>query len=350
MISANESLKVDMKKIKRPLLRYTACFILASCTALSLAHIIANSEPSGPYLFHELWGYVMKGEETYLSNSMPFTDIGYFSAAINEQGTLPMDIKRPDLRGEFDKPARVHLVISATWNKTIMNFCLRPDMPLRQKLLDDIVTLSKDFDGVQIDFESLNLEDKENYMTFLAELRGRIPSKKVFSVAVPARWWTDQNPFDYAEIAAIADRVIVMAYDEHWRTGEAGPIASLPWCTKVLDFSQKYIPSEKLVMGVPLYGRAWQVETLARALKHPQATDLCQEKKCDMKLTDGGSPYFEFTDTVHIAVHFEDMQSLTSKIDAYYHKKIGKLAFWRVGQEPKEFWKTIALPKERYAQ
>ena len=330
-----------MKHYPKRLLRQTTGFLLASFLTVSFPQVTAHCETSGPYTFQEIWGYVMKGEETYLSNTMPFTDIGYFSAQINEQGGLPLDITRPDLTGEFDRPAKIHLVISAPWNKTIMNFCLRTDLPLRQKLLDDIIMLSKDFDGVQIDFEALNFEDKEPYMSFLKELRGRLPQDKTFSVAVPARWWTDRNPFDYTAIAKIADRVIVMAYDEHWRTGEAGPIASLPWCTKVLDYAQGHIPPEKLVMGVPLYGRAWQVETLARALKYPQTTDLCQEKECSMKLAEGGSPYFEYTDTVHIAVHFEDMQSLTSKIDVYSQKNIRSIAFWRVGQEPKGVWGVI---------
>lgn len=287
----------------------------------------------------------MRGEETYLSNAMPFTDIGYFSARINEQGALPTDIKRPDLTGEFDHPVRIHLVISAPWNKTIMNFALRKDMPLRTKILQDIITLSKNFDGIQIDFESLNWEDKENYMTFLKELRTALPEEKIFSVAVPARWWDRENPFNYTEISAIADRVIVMAYDEHHRTGDAGPIASLPWCKKVLDFAKKYISEEKLIMGIPLYGRAWQVEKHARALKHPQTIDLCQEQKCAFKLSDGGSPYFEFTDTVNIAVHFEDTQSLTSKIDTYANNNINMIAFWRVGQEPKAIWEILSQPK-----
>ena len=67
-----------------------------------------------------------------------FTDIGYFSAKINEQGALTTNIKRPDLTGEFDKPVRIHLIISAPWNKTILNFCLRKDLPLRKKILQNI--------------------------------------------------------------------------------------------------------------------------------------------------------------------------------------------------------------------
>ncbi|MEW5895954.1 MAG: glycosyl hydrolase family 18 protein [Candidatus Omnitrophota bacterium] len=316
-------------------------FSLAALLVLTFPVRTADQTSQKNYVFPEVWGYVMKGEETYLSNSMPFTDIGYFSAAINEQGALKKDIQRPDLKGEFDKPVRIHLVISAPWNKTILNFCLRPDFPLRNQLIADIIELSANFDGIQIDFESLNWEDKDSYLSFLQEIRDKLPKTKIFSVAVPARWWSTENPFDYAVIAGIADRVIVMAYDEHWRTGPPGPIASLDWCKKVLDFSRIHIPEEKLVMGLPLYGRSWQIETLAKALKHPETLQLCQEKRCSIKLTESGSPYFEYQDTVNISVHFEDLQSLTSKIDAYNQQKVKKVAFWRVGQEPKELWKIL---------
>lgn len=317
--------------------------IILSCSLIPLTPQQSFEQDSSQiYSFNEIWAYVMRGEETYLSNSMPFTDIGYFSANINELGALPADIQRPDLTGEFDKPARVHLVISAPWNKTILSFCLRKDMPLREKILADIIALSKDFDGVQIDFEAFYWEDKDNYISFLNEVHAALPEDKIFSVAVPARWWTTQNVFDYAEISAIADRVIVMAYDESPRTGEPGPIASLPWCKKVLDYAKQYIPEEKLVMGLPLYGRAWQREVHERALKYPQTNDLCQRLSCALKLTETGSPYFEYTDTVNVAVHFEDMQSLTSKIDTYANQQVRKIAFWRIGQEPTKIWELLS--------
>jgi len=308
---------------------------------LSFHGSIADSKPSGPYAFQEVWGYLMKGEESYLNDKMPFTDIGYFSAQVNEQGRIPMDITRPDLSTHFKKPHRIHLVISTVWNKTIMNFILRRDFPLRNQLLNDIVTLSKGFDGLQIDFESINYEDKEYYISFLQELKQRLPKTMIFSVAVPARWWTKENPFDYEEIAKIADRIVVMAYDEHWRSGPAGPIASMPWCQKVLDFSKKYIPPQKLVMGAPLYGRSWQKEIHAKAFRHNETMTLCQNQNCVMKRTESGTPFFEYTDTVTIAVHFEDLDTLAEKISVYHGAAIRHMAFWRIGQEPKGAWEMI---------
>ena len=58
-----------------------------------------------------------------------------------------------------------------------------------------------------------------------------------------------------------------MAYDEHWSSSTPGPVASLPWCERVGAYAISTIPVEKLVMGVPFYGRAWQDKKNDRALK-----------------------------------------------------------------------------------
>ncbi len=132
-----------------------------------------------------------------------------------------------------------------------------------------------------------------------------------------------------------------MAYDEHWRTGEAGPIASLPWCKKVLDYAQKRIPAHKLIMGLPLYGRAWQVETYAKALKYPQTIDLCQQISCAVKMTETGEPFFEYQMPATVKVYFEDRHSLVNKVSLYNKSSVSGIAFWRVGQEPRDIWTQI---------
>jgi len=300
----------------------------------------AQNTNADRYAFKEVWGYVMKGEETFLSNSMPFTDIGYFSSKVEDDGTLTQ-ITRPDLKGEFDRSHRIHLVVSMIGSKMLTHFVLREDLPFKKKMVLDIAQMAADFDGVQIDFESLRYEDRDLYLKFLKDVRAVLPKNKIFSVAVPARWWEKDNAFNYVDISAIVDRVIVMAYDEHWRTGEAGPIASLPWCKKVLDYAQKRIPPEKLVMGLPLYGRAWQVENYAQALRYPQAIDLCQKISCDVKMTETGEPFFEYQIPATVKVYFEDRHSLINKISLYQKNSVPGVAFWRVGQEPKDLWTQV---------
>ena len=162
-----------------------------------------------------------------------------------------------------------------------------------------------------------------------------------------ARWdaHKKKNPndaFDYPFISRIADRVIIMAYDEHHRSGTAGPIASLPWCKKIFSYATKTIDSDKLIMGIPLYGRAWQQEKTARAFRNTEVwTDIrTHQPQIESNAPNGGS--YSYTTNVTINVHFESMPSLDAKMDLYASKPIQGVAFWRISQEPVNFWDHLS--------
>lgn len=309
----------------------------------ALLSLIMLSElcPGQTIAFTETWAYLMKGEEKYITGDEALTDIGYFSARVNDIGRLETVIPRPSLPGRV-KHARIHLVISAPANKALMYFCLTRDRQTRSDLIADIVAYTRPFDGVQIDFEVMRPEERTAYLSFLSEIRRKLPPNKVLSVAVPARTAVTNDAFPYGSIAAIVDRVIVMAYDEHWRTGPPGPVASIGWCKRVCQFSKTHIPGHKLIMGIPLYGRLWQRESVARALKYPDTLALWKENKPPVKREAGKIPYFEIKRTVNGVAYFEDTQSLNEKLSLYKGQGITGVGFWRVGQGPSALWTILA--------
>ncbi len=291
--------------------------------------------------FTETWGYLMKGEERYLTGSEPLTDIGYFSARVNDIGRLETSISRPSLPGRL-KRARMHLVISAPANKALMYFCLNRDKLARAELLSDILRLSSRFDGVQIDFEVMRPEEGRAYLAFLSELKRKLAKNKVLSVALPARTAVMKDAFPYASMATIADRVIIMAYDEHYRAGPPGPVASIGWCKRVAQFSTSKIPARKLIMGIPLYGRLWQREPVARALKYPDTLALWKKDKPAVRREPGEIPYFEIKQTISGVAYFDDKRSLTEKLSLYKKQGVTGVGFWRIGQGPSALWTVLA--------
>ncbi|MFP4472557.1 MAG: glycosyl hydrolase family 18 protein [Candidatus Omnitrophota bacterium] len=324
------------------LIVWTAAFLILGTLPANVSSDVSTAETyepaSSPLSFKETWGYLMQGEEYFVHDDMPFSDILYFSARVGDNGRIPTDIRPPDLSSRLNRTPKFHIVISMIGSKMLTNFMLRKDLPFREQLIKDIASYAEYFDGIQLDFESVRYEDRQLYVSLLEDLRSRLPKEILFSVAVPARWWENLNAYEYPKIAEHVDRVMIMAYDEHWRTGEPGPIASLPWCEKILHYAQKRIPADKLIMGLPLYGRAWQTETFARALKHPQTLELCENQTCTIKLTETGDPYFEYTETARLKVHFEDQQSLANKLKFYQENRVKGVAFWRIGQEPAAIW------------
>lgn len=298
------------------------------------------------YAFPETWAYLMKGEEQAFPAESPITDIACFSAEVDGDGHLKGGHLRPPSLPTANPAARYHLVITIPWNSTLAHIYLDPKLPFRDRIIADIVERSLAFDGVQIDIESVAKADGTAYLNFLAAVRKALPKDKIFSVAVMARWAAHKaaNPddaFDYPFIGMIADRVIVMAYDEHYRGGSPGPIASLPWCEKIYAYALSTIDPEKLIMGIPLYGRGWQSPSLARAYKNSEIVEELLNKKIRSQWDPATGGTYSFTDTVTITVHYETMQSLETKVNFYRKGAIRGLAFWRIGQEPEGFWAQL---------
>jgi spore germination protein YaaH len=296
--------------------------------------------------FPETWAYLMKGEEAYFPAQSPITDVACFSAVVDENGNLKGGHLRPPTLPGANTGTRYHLVITLPWNNTLAHIYLDKSLPFYNRIIEDIIARAQSFDGVQIDFESVSKNDGTAYLNFLADVKKALPKNKLFSVAVMARWeeHKQKNPddaFDYPFIGMIADRVIVMAYDEHFRGGGAGPVASLPWCEKIYSYALKNIDPNKLVMGIPLYGRGWQTPNLARAYKNPEIIDELNGKDIipynDSKT--GGS--YSFTETTTITVHYETLQSLEAKLTLYGQRPIRGIACWRISQEPENFWNSL---------
>lgn len=309
---------------------------------LLLACSLASASAAAP--FSEYWAYLMKGEERYFPSKSPITDVACFSAAVDGDGHLSGGhLVPPSLSA---KGLRYHLVVTIPWNSTLAHIYLDPELPFRKRIVADIAERSKPFDGVQIDFEGIAAEDGTNYLNFLTDVKRALPKGKLFSVAVMARWadHKKRNPtdaFDYPIINRIADRIIVMAYDEHSRTGSPGPIASLPWCREIYDYATSTIAPEKLVMGIPLYGRSWQRETTTQAFRNPEIWTDLKNRNVQPRSDAGNGGSYSYTTNVTIEVHFESLPSLDAKMELYRSKPIKGVAFWRVSQEPTGFWERL---------
>lgn len=291
----------------------------------------------------EIWAYLMKGEEKHYPARSPITDVACFSAQVDQNGHLAGGHLSPPALPGAKPGTRHHLVVTIPWNTTLAHIFLDPELPFRDRIIADIVERSKPFDGVQIDFESIGNDDGTAYLNFLAAVKKALPSEKIFSVAVMARWaeHKQKNPgdaFDYPFIGRIADRVVVMAYDEHYRGGSPGPIASLPWCRKIYQYALSTIDPDKLVMGIPLYGRGWQTSTPARAYKNSEVVDELLSKGIKSEWDPATGATYSFTEPVTITVHYETTQSLKAKLDLYTQRPIRGVAYWRISQEPKGFW------------
>lgn len=295
---------------------------------------------SGKLEFSEIWAYLIRGEERFLDPAQPITDIGYFGAGIGIGGNL---VKVPPRDRLSSFKGRVHLVVEELENFALVHFCLNPEYPLRDALVADIAKAARDYDGVQIDFEAVSSKDYENFYVFL-ELLKRELGAKTLSIALPARLKDIREALSYERIAKIADRIVVMAYDEHWSSSEPGPVASIDWCRKVAAYAVSKIGADRLVMGLPFYGRAWADKSLSRAYKYSSLAKLIDEKGIGIVQRKEEIPYIEYDELVNVKVYFDDQASTLVRLGVYRSASVKNVAFWRLGQEDPSVWGAIAVP------
>ncbi|MCX7678819.1 MAG: glycosyl hydrolase family 18 protein [Spirochaetes bacterium] len=282
----------------------------------------------------------MKGEEHFLTGSEPFTDICYFSATIDNHGNLRGDLTPPVLPINGEIPFRLHLVISELTNHSRTHYLLKSKSTARKNLIKNIVAISRLYDGIQIDFESVPREDGPAFQQFLRDLKKRLP-KTVVSVALPPRRSEAHDAYNYAAISKIVDRVVIMAYDQHYRTSKPGPVASKSWSKEVAEFAIAKIPPRKLIMGLPLYGRAWQETRFDRALRYSHLENIISNYNITKTEDEEYGIRFEFEAPVRVIGYYESLSSIVAKLKLYASLGITSVSFWRIGQEDKRLWERI---------
>ena len=139
------------------------------------------------------------------------------------------------------------------------------DYNLRQTTIQNILSLASQYevDGINLDFENIYEEDKDLYTRFIVELYPRLHEYGMnLSVDVTA---PDGNPtwslcYDRYNISRNCDYLIFMAYDQYGLSSQtAGTTAGYDWVELNLDKFLRDIPSEKIILGIPLYTRTWQI-------------------------------------------------------------------------------------------
>ena len=76
------------------------------------------------------------------------------------------------------------------------------------------------FAGLVVDFEEIPDKSQKDFSQFITELAADLHDSNLkLMVALPAADWI----YDYAGIGKSADAVILMNYDQHWRTSGARP-------------------------------------------------------------------------------------------------------------------------------
>lgn len=224
------------------------------------------------------------------------------------------------------------------------------DPAIRKTAIDNLESYLKHnkLDGINIDFEMLSPGDKNNFTTFIKELSARLkPEGYVLSIDVmPKTTETDDVSiaYDYAELGYYADKVILMTYDNHADWSGPGPIAAIDWVENNLRYALKYIPKQKLYLGIAAYGYDWSDKGVD-SLEYQSVVNLANNNNI-VPIWDNSSqsPHFSYTDSTGMShsVWYENRFSVKYKLNLVKSYDIAGIALWRLGDEDPADWPLIS--------
>jgi spore germination protein YaaH len=136
-----------------------------------------------------------------------------------------------------------------------------------------------------------------------------------------------------------------MAYDEHWSTSEPGPVASIPWCRNVAAYALETIGPEKLIMGLPFYGRSWGSVNGNRAFYHSGIRRIGRENQVTELRREDSVPTFSYETTMKVTVYYDDDYSLSTRLQMYRGMGVKAVGFWSIGQETPAIWSLLELER-----
>lgn len=119
-------------------------------------------------------------------------------------------------------------------------------------------------DGINLDFENMDPDDRYKYNEFCRQLKARMPEGTTLSACVtvklvpqnPDNWW---QCYDREGLAKVVDYITVMTYDAHKNSTKV-PVASINWVDMHIKRLLEEVPSEKLIMGIPFHGTDYRAK------------------------------------------------------------------------------------------
>ncbi|MGG4032867.1 S-layer homology domain-containing protein [Paenibacillus cisolokensis] len=214
--------------------------------------------------------------------------------------------------------------------------------------LADIVQTYR-LDGLNLDFENVDPADRDAFSSFVRETaRALHVHGAELSVCVPPDLETDwSEPFDYAALAAAADYIVLMGYEEHWNgSPEPGSVSSLPWVERHVRKLVRQIPAGQVILGLPFYTRDWSRQngrTVSEDLTLAEQNRRLAEEKPAVRWDETLGQYtavYNRGGTKH-SIWAEDSRSLSLKYMAGASFGIGGNAYWHIGGESPDVWASL---------
>lgn len=275
---------------------------------------------------------------------------------VDENGYIVNNGDIKYVRDAHEKGYKVWTLIDNSFDKDLTREILANE-EAQENVINQLLFYSRiyDIDGINIDFENVYYEDKDNLTVFIDRLTDVLKSQNIvvsMDMTVPYGSKTWSRFYDRKRLGEIVDYCIVMTYDEHWASSpKSGSVASIGWVAKGIENSLDFIDHDKLIMGIPFYTRQWEeiidekgnTKVESKALSMAKVREIIEENNCNVVwLEDTGQYYTEYMkDGKKYRIWIEDERSVELKAKLIYKYNLAGVASWRKGFEEEEIWTVL---------
>jgi spore germination protein YaaH len=250
------------------------------------------------------------------------------------------------------------------------------DDAARARIVASLVELCRRhaYAGIQIDFENLAIQDRDAFARFYREAAEALHGAGFrISVAVVHRpdelagatayqeWLFDswRGGYDLKALADAGDFISVMTYSQHTRRTPPGPQAGLPWTDEVVRYFLRFMPPEKLSLGVALGSQHWYTSyeeritpELARSyseqLSYRWAMGLLERNRAAVQWSEEQQAAYGFfaVGGTFEWIFLEDARSFRAKMGLMEKYRLRGFSAWVLGPEDPAIW-DVLTPRAR---
>ena len=262
----------------------------------------------------------------------------------------------------------IPLIVNAGFDQPMFHrFLVTPSA--RARGVANIASLCHDngYAGIQFDFENVHVTDRDLFSAFnreSAEALHRVGCS--LSVAVVPRtsdfpgptsyhkWIYDywRGAYDYRALAGAADFLSLMTYDQHTHRTPPGPVAGVPWMTKVVEYLLRDgVPPQKISLGIPSYSDHWvptyDVKTGAvvggSGVSFAEASGALARAGVTPTWDPAQQVSYAFweNDGINEFVFLEDARSFQAKLALIPKYGLRGYSVWVLGQEDPAVWTML---------
>ena len=195
------------------------------------------------------------------------------------------------------------------------------------------------FKGINVDIENVGADWAVDFHEFMKELSEQFHQQgfMVSQDVIPFN-----NEYDIKQLDEYNDLMFIMAYNQHFVTGEPGAIADQKWVEGIMDSLASHVNPRKMVLCMPTFGIDWGKKGVeGQEITYRVGLSIAQEAKT--KVTFNPTTYnleFEYIDDEKIPhkVFFTDAATNFNQLRAVHNFNWRGSALWRLGAEDPRLW------------